>query len=282
MDMRLLRAFLTVADEGNFGRAADRLSITQPALTKQVQALETQVSGRLFDRGRQGAVLTDLGRLLLPDARDVVARAEAFGLRAAQAARGEAGTLSVGFGLSSIELAPRAVAAFRLRYPTASIVLDDMSSKVQIERILADELHVGFVRLPVDADLEQLALQTDRLALAAPRAPGPLPRLDEHPVVQLARTKGPGLVAQIERYCAVLGVTPNVVQEAHDLQTVLALVAAGVGVALVPASAARIAPPSVRIAPIRRSAAAWQVGAVFRAAPTPMTSNFLAVLREVV
>ncbi|TDD63615.1 LysR family transcriptional regulator, partial [Actinomadura rubrisoli] len=168
MEIRLLRGFLAVVEHGGFGRAASAASMTQPALTKQIQALEARAGGRLFHRGRHGAALTGLGAALLPGAQDLVQRADALARRMDRLARGEIGRLSVGFGMSSIELAPRAVAAFRRRHPGADITLDDMSTREQLERLEAGELDVGFVRLPVGDRWGQLPLRTDRLALATP------------------------------------------------------------------------------------------------------------------
>src|SRR5690242_19542034 len=143
-----LRAFVEVADVGGFGRAAASLSITQPALTKQIQSLERELGGTLFTRGRHGAALTEFGTVLLPQARELVAEASAFTRRAHQLARGEAGRLTLGFGLSTIDLAPQAVAAFRRVRPEVEISLEDLPSAVQISRIRSGQLHVGFVRLP--------------------------------------------------------------------------------------------------------------------------------------
>lgn len=289
MKIRHLRAFLAIAEHGSFGHAADHLLLTQPALTKQVQSLEAQLGGRLFTRGRQGASLTALGRLLLPDARETVRRADLLTLRARRAAHGELGRLSAGFGLSSIQIAPRAVAAFRRRYQDVSITLDDMSSSSQIQRLLRGDLDIGFLRLPAGEGLQELTLHHDRLALATPSGyvvpdPGTDTALwlTAQNAVRLARAKGPGLADQIERFCLAVGAHPDVVQEAHDLQTVLAVVAAGVGIALVPASAINIAPLSVTITPIRHDAAVWRVGAAWNPArATPMVANFVAVVREV-
>ncbi|WP_433476330.1 LysR family transcriptional regulator [Spirillospora sp. CA-142024] len=288
MDVRLLRTFLAVVEHRAFSRAAPASAITQPALTKQIQALEAQAGGRLFHRGRHGATLTDLGRILLPEARDLVRRADALAVRMNRMARGEIGRLSVGFGLSSIEVAPRAVAAFRQRFPDADIVLDDMSSQVQLERLATGELDVGFVRMPVGEDWERLLLHADRLAIAtAGDAP---PEDADHvarwaagrPCVALAQARGPGLAAQIEELRTALGVDVEVVQEAHDLQTVLALVAAGVGTAFVPAGAGSIAPAQVTLTPVDHPAAAWQIGAVWnRRADNPLIGNFLPIIRGV-
>ncbi|MEU4603680.1 LysR substrate-binding domain-containing protein [Kribbella sp. NPDC023972] len=284
MDLRLLRAFVTVARLRNFGAAAEELSTSQPALTKQIQVLERRVGTVLFSRGRHGARLTPAGELLLPDAVELLERSEAFDRRAAQVAAGSEGSLAIGFGLSGIELAPRAVALFRSRWPGVSVSLDDMSSAVQCERLLAGSLQIGFVRLPVPAGLEHLRLRRDRLALAVPDGLA-LPRdiggwLDGRPLVRLTPSRGPGLTAQIQGLCAELGCHPGVLQDSADLQTVLALVAAGAGPAVVPQSADRIAPPELRLVPLPGRAASWWIGAAW-ATRTPLTERFVKVAAEV-
>ncbi|QNE20601.1 LysR family transcriptional regulator [Kribbella qitaiheensis] len=284
MELRLLRAFVTVARCGNFGVAAVELGMSQPALTKQVQQLERQVRSTLFSRGRQGAQLTTVGELLLSDAVEILGRTEAFERRAARVALGVEGALAIGFGLSGIELAPRAVALFRSRYPEVEVSLEDMSSAVQYDRLLTGALQLGFVRLPVPPGLDQLRLRKDRLALAVPagRAIGErLPRelggwLDGRPMVRLIPGRGPGLTAQIASLYDELGCRPAVLQEAGDLQTVLALVAAGVGPAVVPASAVAIAPAAVRLLPLRGETSVWWVGAAWNPAnPSPLIPHFL-------
>ncbi|WP_131741092.1 LysR family transcriptional regulator [Actinomadura roseirufa] len=283
MDIRLLRGFLAVAEHRAFGRAARACSMTQPALTKQIQALEAQAGGRLFHRGRHGAALTALGAALLPEAHDLVRRADALALRMGRLARGEVGRLAVGFGMSTLELAPRAVAEYRRTHPDIDITLDDMSTRDQLERLASGDLDVGFVRLPVDARWGRLVLRTDRLALASSLGAGEREPENEPwtgAFVRLATAKGPGLAAQVERYREAAGIAGPVVQEAHDLQTVLALVAAGVGRALVPAGAGAVAPPQVALTPIDHPAARWRVGAVWdRDAAAPPVRAFLEVVR---
>src|SRR4051794_25854294 len=134
MDTRL-RAFVAVADHRGFGRAAEHLRVTQPALTKQIQALERELGGVLFTRGRRGAELTSFGATLLPQARALVTEAYEFTQRARRLARGEVGHLTVGFGLSTIDIAPRAVAAFRQQRPEVEVSLEDLPSPVQADRI---------------------------------------------------------------------------------------------------------------------------------------------------
>lgn len=283
MDLRLLRTFVEVAEEGTVGGAALRLAVSQPALTKQLQVLERQLGDRLFRRGRHGTELTEFGRALLPDARDLVARADALSRRADRAARGELGRIAIGFGLSSIEYAPRAVASFRQRHPDVQVSLEDLPSADQLDRLRTGDLHVGFVRLPERTDLPHRSIDTDRLALvigADDEVPAPkdLPRwLGGRPMVRLNPSRGPGLAAQIERVRAAWGIGLDVIQEADDLQTVLALVAGGVGTALVPAGGRSIAPPTVRLIPLQEPEASWRIGVVWQP-DSPIAARFVAGL----
>ncbi|MFD0631962.1 LysR family transcriptional regulator [Catenulispora yoronensis] len=274
MEDRLVRAFVAVADHGTYNAAALALAVTQPALTKQIQALEARIGGALFRRGRHGARLTPLGRTLLPDARDVVERLDGFELRARRLTAGGAGSLALGFGLSTIDIAPRAVAEFRRRHPRVAVTLDDMATAVQLERLRGGQLDAGFVRLPVGEDLEVLELGVDRLMLAVPpnvdTAPGARELMLTHGLVTLMQTKGPGFVHQVERYLEAIGVEPRVAQRANDLQTVMALVAAGVGVALVSAGAlAVVAPDRINWLPIDHEAARWRIGVVWARGEPP-------------
>ncbi|TDO34340.1 DNA-binding transcriptional LysR family regulator [Kribbella sp. VKM Ac-2527] len=283
MDLRLLRMFVAVARAGHYGTAAIELSISQPALTKQIQVLERRVGAMLFVRGRQGARLTTAGKALLPDALDLLDRADAFERRASSVAAGDDGSLAIGFGLSGIQLAPQAVALFRSRYPRVAVSLDDMSSAVQCERLLAGTLQIGFIRLPAPVGVDSLRLRRDRLSLALPSTVDP-PRsvaawLDGRPMIRLRPDRGPGLTGQIDRLYAELGCRPLVLQEAADLQTVLALVAAGVGAAVIPASADAIAPDAVRLIPLRGRAASWWIGAAW-SERSLLVDRFLAAATE--
>lgn len=280
MDRRLL-AFTTIARHGGFGSAARSLNLTQPSLTKQIHSLERELGGRLFTRGRHGAALTGFGRALLPQAQDLLAEADGFQRRARLLATGENGSLALGFGMSSIEVAPRAVAAFRRRYPRVETSLEDLPSTELLDRVRGGDLHAAFVRMPAGTGLREEVLCHDRLAVAAlGHAPAEAGWLAAQHLVRLAERKGPGLAGQIDRLCTAWQVRPGTAQVTHDLQTVLALVAAGVGPALVPASAAAIAPASVSLTPIAHPAAAWDVGLVTSPAhEAAVTTNFLEVVR---
>jgi DNA-binding transcriptional LysR family regulator len=287
MELKLLRAFLTVAECEHFGRAAERLCLTQPALTKQIQALERDLGAALFERGRHGAALTPFGEQMRADARRLVAEAEAMRTRARQAARGERGRLAIGFGLSAIDVAPRCIAAFRQRHPGVAVTMNDFSTREQTRRLLDGALDLGFLRLPVEPPLRAMPLLEERLALVvaanAPWAALPVApeALNELGFIALAPPRGPGLADQIRRWCAARGFVPGVTQEADDIQTVVALVAAGTGAALLPARAGRLLADSVRVLPLDGEASEWTVGLAWNPErDNPAVDRFVAVARE--
>ena len=269
MELGLLQSFIAVAEHGNFGLAAQFLSTTQPALSKRIQLLERQTGTTLFVRGRQGAVLTTAGRALLADSVDLVRRAETLEHRMRRVGAGKEGVLHIGFGMSTIDFAPRAVAAFRAAHSTIDIVLNDMSSSAQFDAIRLGDLSIGFVRLPVPTGLAHRWVREDQLAIALPPNDA-IPDLDRESLrtwltgrqlIRLKAVRGPGLSAQIDAMFADLGARVPILQEASDLLTVLALTAAGVGAAIVPLSAAAIAPHEVRLLPVDLDSARWGVGA---------------------
>ncbi|CAI0921062.1 LysR family transcriptional regulator [Serratia quinivorans] len=265
MDIRQLRAFVVLAEQGNYRLAAERLCITQPALSKQIQALEAVLGARLFTRGRQGAQLTASGQRLYPEAQALVGQHLRFQQRALQIVQGEAGRLAIGFGLSSFHLAPQLVAAFRQRFPEVAVGLEDLPSERQYQLLLQGELQVGFVRLPVSTPLRATALLSDRLVLAAPtalalKAETIIGQFNTLPLLQLTPKRGRGLSEQSLRFIAAYQLVPNVVQQAGDIQTLLALVAAGIGVALLPRSVSHIIPVGIDILPLSGEQTEWQVG----------------------
>ena len=265
MELKLLRAFLTVAELRHFGHAAEVLCVSQPALSKQIVALEDSLGARLFERGRHGAELTTFGAGFLPDAQSLVRDADEVLTRARESSSGTRGYLRVGLGLSTLTLAPQLIAEFRRQYPKVNVTLNDLSSAEQGRRLLAGKLDVGFLRLPADSGLDAFPVLDEALALAVPqharwkRIPANLEELNEQGFIGLARGRGPGLAAQIDRWCSEHGFVPRVTQQADDIQTVLAAVAAGVGAAFLP-SRTQYLLRDARVLPLRGTAAQWQVG----------------------
>jgi DNA-binding transcriptional LysR family regulator len=286
MEIRLLRAFLTVAELGHFGHAANALFISQPALSKQIVALEEELGGRLFERGRHGAELTPFGATFRADADGLVRDADDILARAREASSGKRGYLRVGFGLSMLTAAPQLIAGFRKRYPNVSVTLCDYSSSEQTRRILSGKLDVGFMRLPADAALETLPVLDEALGLAVhdsarwKRLPADLTELNEPGFIAQARGLGPGLARQIDHWCGQHAFVPRVIQQAGDIQTVLAAVAAGVGVAFLPSHAQYLL-RNARVLPLRDDAARWTVGLGWQAGrDDPVIARFVELVRE--
>lgn len=285
MELRLLRSFITVAENRNFGAAARVLMTTQSALTKQIQLLERQAGNTLFTRGRHGAALTPAGEALLADSVELVRRADALAHRMQRVAKGVEGVLNVGFGMSAIDVAPRAVAAFRAVHPEVDIRLEDMSSSAQFDAIRNGSLHVGFVRLPAQPGFATRVIRRDQLALAVPSGV-PIPEPDrnslrkwlhDRPLIRLIPARGPGLAAQTSAVFSELGCSPTVMYETSDLLTVLALVAAGAGSSVVPASASAVTPDGVQLVPMDLESASWNIGtACLAESQNPLIPLFLA------
>jgi DNA-binding transcriptional LysR family regulator len=287
MELTRLRSFIVLAERLHFGEAARLLHLSQPALSKQIRQLEVEIGAPLFERGRHGARLTEVGSLFAEEARRLLRQADAALEQGRRAARGEVGRLAIGFGFSTVTLVPRVISKFRLRHPGVEIELRDMSTPEQIDALRASRIHVGFVRLPAGRGLRQTPVLEDRLALALPapdkesHKPGALSGYRDSPFIALRRDQSLSLHEHIIRLCARYGFHPRVVQEANEYPTVLGLVASGLGVALVPESQLRTRIEGVTIQCIEDPAARWQVGAAWlRGKSSPLTAEFLALLKE--
>lgn len=284
MNIRLLKAFLTLAEKGNYADAARALFISQPALTKQINLLESQVNMSLFSRGRHGAILTASGRRLLQEAEKVVRQTQSFMQHAEWVSKGIEGHITVGFGLSSFYLAPRCIADFRRDYPGVEMSLTDLPSFQQYELLQNDELQVGFVRVPPPAALEYLPLFTDRLVLVAPATSAKMSAtewLAKRPLLRLYDERGRGLNTQIDRYLHDNDLFISSTQLTDDIQTIVAMVIAGIGVAILPNSVTHIAPPERVIIPLTGVSISWQVGIAWDASKEDVIrDNFIASIRK--
>src|SRR5262245_30949942 len=287
MELTRLRSFIVLAERLHFSEAARLLHLSQPALSKQIRQLEDEVGAPLFDRGRHGARLTEVGSLFAEEARRLIQQAEAALEHGRRAARGEVGRLAIGFGFSTVTLVPRVISKFRLHYPGVEIDLRDMSTPEQIDALRAGRIHIGFVRLPAGSGLRHLPVLEDRLVLALPAQgqvgckPGDLSGSRDSPFIMLRRGLCLRLHEHLLRLRARYGFHPRVVQEANEYPTVRGLVAAGLGVALVPESQLRTQIEGITIQRIGDRAARWQVGAAWRREKgAPLTAEFLALLRE--
>ncbi|CNK14014.1 LysR family transcriptional regulator [Yersinia enterocolitica] len=262
MNIKLLKAFVMLAKTGSYRESAQALYMTQPALTKQINLLESRLNIRLFSRGRHGAMLTPSGQQLLAQAEKMVNQSELFLQQAARVAKGIEGFLAIGFGLSTFYLAPHFIAKFRQQFPDVAITLEDIPSAQQVALLTQGELQIGFVRCPPKAPLNFHPLFEDRLVLVTPEknALAPQEWLARLPLLRLYTERGRGLNAQIDLYLQSNPLEISVIQEVEDIQTILALVIAGLGVALLPQSVVHIAPPTINLMPLKGDALSWPVG----------------------
>jgi DNA-binding transcriptional LysR family regulator len=289
MDIAELRSFAVLASHLHFGRAAQVLHLSQPALTKQIRRLEDALGGRLLERGKHGAKLTVLGARALPQVREVVGAFDRLSEDTRRAAAGRTGLLRIGFGSYTFELAPRLIVKLRAAEPDLEITLRDMSTSEQLAGVQAGQLDVGFTRLPLPAatgQLENLPVLAGHLALVQPaeaarRGPIRLRDCRERPFVILSKERSPGLYDRVLSLCARHGFHPRIVQEVSELSTALALVRSGMGLAIIPDSTWARRFSGVEISPIRESAAAWTVAAVWRRGDTNAAlRRFLDLLRS--
>lgn len=292
MELRHLRYFLAVSEELHFGRAANRLHVSQPPLSQQIRHLEAELGVELFARTRRRVRLTEAGRAFAGEARVLLERLGQATQTVKRIARGETGSLAVGFITSATFGAlPHIYRRFRERHPDVVLVLSELSTAEQVEALQAGNLHVGMARPPMLADgLVTEPLGEEPLVAALPArhplatmATLPLRALGPEPFVLFPRHPRPGWIDVVLEACRSAGFRPAVVQEALELSTAVALVGAGVGVSLVPASAQALRLRGVVYRPLRPPVPTTRLVAVRRAEGAPPAAlRFLEVAREVV
>lgn len=259
MELKHLRAFVALAEELHFGRAAQRLCIVQPALSMQIKALEEELDVRLFERDRHKVVLNATGKLFLPEARATLHQAGRAEQIARLSARGEIGTLRIAFVSSVLpKLLPALIREMHTRYPLITLELKDMPTPDQIAALRENQLDFGLIRLPVSVSgldirvvLEEpfvVALPDDH-ALAMQTTIHP-PDLRGFPAFVLARRYAPGFHDDMLVALKREGVDLNIAQELGEFSTMLALVSAGLGIGVIPAAAAMALPPKVVARPL--------------------------------
>jgi len=267
LELAELRPFLILAEELHFRKASERLFVSQPALSKQIQRLEEKVGGPLFARTRRKVALTEAGRVLILLAKELLRDSEvAFDL-AKEAAEGRAGTLRIGFGIATVsEILPRTILRFRRAYQHVELQMRDMSTPSQIAALLEGKIDIGIVRWPIaHTELDSLPLFRERLVAATPRSMPYKPKqglaaLRDRPFISLPRSVSETFHDHVLALCRGAGFTPRVVQEASELFTILNLVRAGLGVSLVPSSAVKMHVPGIRFHDLRTPESQWRIG----------------------
>ncbi|MBB3311635.1 DNA-binding transcriptional LysR family regulator [Rhizobium sp. BK196] len=290
MELRHLRYFLAVAEEGNFTRAAARIGIGQPPLSQQIRDLETEIGAVLFHRVPHGAELTAAGAAFLSEAKASLAAAEKARLAAQSANRGETGRLSLGFTASSAfnPIVSTTIRRFQARWPEVQLSLTEMNTLGLMQKLERGEVDAAFMRPGLDdPDGVRLKRLPDEPMVVALPASHPLAKrktlalalLAREPFILFPRLVGLSLYDDVVRACHEAGFELTVAQEAPQISSVVNLVAADLGVSIVPASISQIKLAGVVYRPIDGPPAVARLAlAVLRSQRSPVTENLMSLL----
>ena len=293
MELRHLRYFVAVGEEQHYGRASHRLRVAQPALSRQIQDLEEEVGFKLFERLPRGVKLSVAGKLFLEDARRILQDVSEAAARAARVARGNSGTLRVGFteNASWHGVVPDSFRRFRELQPDAELQLQPSASLEQLEAIRSGRLDAGFLNFmpKADRELDQLLVAIQRVELAAPKK-HPVTKLKkvrlrdltDTPFVWFPRWASPAFYDRLMHECYRGGLkSPRIVQDGLNEATILSLVSTGLGVGWVLGTARWRCPATVAILPVVDLnvpvplALAWR-----RDNTSPLLANFIGEVQR--
>lgn len=293
MELRQLRYFVAVAEELHFRRAAVRMHVSQPPLSQQIRLLEETLGTQLFRRTQRHVSLTYEGEVLLAHIKPLLARWDETPDIIAAAQRGEAGFLRVGFtAAGAYYLIPTAIGSFKQRFPAVELALHEMVSTDQVKGLLENRLDVGLTRPHArHPDLMSQKLLEEPLMVVLPayhplaaKDSIDLPSLRDQPLISFTPANSPYLNEMVDEVLSRGGYAPTVVQRATQPHTLVSLVAAGLGIALVPELTYRNSldgvvyrPLSIDNPPVAEMYVCWR-----KQAKSALLDNFLASLAEAV
>lgn len=290
MELRYFEYFVAVAEELSFSRAAERLNISQPPLSQQIQRLEKELGVQLFVRTKRKVELTEAGNIFLEEAQRTLFQAGEAVRVAQRAGRGEVGRLVIGFvGSSAYGFFPTAIRTFRERFPDIELTLKELTTMEQVEALRAEQIDLGFLRPPIFEDgLEQEPVQKEPflIALSEKHQLAHLTSVFPHSLaherfIMVPRTLAPGFYDQMIAICAEAGFHPKMVQEAIQFHVIISLVAAGLGIAFVPSSIQTFQRADVVYLPLKQVTTQAEIVAVWRKkSSSRVLQSFLKVVRE--
>jgi DNA-binding transcriptional LysR family regulator len=294
MELRHLRYFIAVADELSFSRAAERLQMAQPPLSQQIQSLETELGVRLFDRKSRPLQITQAGQVFLAEARMTIENLAQAVTTTQLVHQGELGYLKVGFTSSMANgILPKIMSTFQQQYPNVKLILCEKNCNVQIQGLRDRDTDIAFVyqdyKSAQAGDLEVISLSQETLVVALPEK-HQLANKSEVSITDLANEEfvmplshvAFSLAEQIEYLFAQAELKPKVSQQALFMVTILGLVAAGMGISILPASVQNLQRREVVYRPIREKTTTNQLIAVWRQDDSsPILQQFLDITKAV-
>ena len=245
-DISLLRCFVTVAEEMHFGRAAERMNMSQPPFSRQIQILERIMDVQLLERTSRSVKLTPAGQTFLPEARHILQLLDNATLLTKRIALGKTGSLKIGFtAMTAVGVLPRLVSGFRETFPNAELRLQEANSADQLRKLHASEIDIAIVRPPLpQTALQSLCLSSEPLIAAIPathalaaKSKIALRDFGGQPFISYLPYEAYYLCTMVGDLLATANVTPNYVQQLTQVHAVMALVHAGIGLSIVPGGA---------------------------------------------
>lgn len=288
MELRHLRYFMTLAEELHFGRAAERLHIAQPPLSQQIRQLEIELGFELFHRTKRKVQLTEAGQVFLDEVQQIFKQLEQAIQVGRQTSRGEMGQLVVGFVSSApYNILPKILRAFRSSVPEVRLELHELTTNEQLRWLRESRIDVGFVRPPVEDTFNFETIFQESLMVALPdthllanHSNVCLRSLKNEPFILFPRLLAPGLYDLIISLCQQAGFSPNVTQEAIQMQTIVSLVAGGLGIAIVPESLQNLQRTGVVYKIMQESTPKTAIAIIWRQNDTSATvQKFLEIAR---
>jgi len=289
MELKHLASFLAVAEQLSFVRAARQIHLSQPALSGQIQRLEEELGVRLLERNRRSVKLTDAGRVFVAEARLTLEAAEQAAERARGAARGEFGRLRIAFVSSAaLEIVPALVLAFRTQHPGVRLELTNRRTTDQVKALLNETLDVGLVRMPLEhTRLSVRTIHREPFVMVLPKGHAAartrvrLADLRDENFVAYGRRWAPGFYDIFIGMCRDAGFSPRIAQETGEMYTAISLVAAGVGVAVLPRSVVLAQSAAVVMKPLPEAVGVSEIAiATRRDEPSDLIHSFVTFAAE--
>ncbi len=290
LDLKHVRSFLAVAHALSFSRAARTLHLSQPALSKQIQLLEADLGALLLDRDRRTVRLTLAGTAFLADSEALLQQVRDIELRVARISTGEAGHLRIGFVASAtLEIVPAIVLAFRQQYPRVDLELKNIPTVQQVEALRNGTIDAGFIRMPLKEEglavtsvhRECFAIALHKKHLLARNKELSLADLAHEPFVAYGRYWAPAFYDLWTGICREAGFVPRIVQETAEMSTTMALVAAGIGVAVLPEGMTRGHRHWLAVKVLNRVKVRSEIGvAIMVARQTPLLQRLVRIAKE--